>query len=72
NSQVNIITLIKNLGLKNPHKLILRGGKWMNGPILDILLNLIVLSGLIGMLLLIWVLIISMVGLFFKNIGGRK
>ncbi|MCQ9227244.1 hypothetical protein [Streptococcus suis] len=44
----------------------------MNGPILDILLNLIVLSGLIGMLLLIWVLIISTVGLFFKNIGGRK
>ncbi|WP_290438409.1 hypothetical protein [Streptococcus suis] len=44
----------------------------MNGPILDILLNLIVLSGLIGMLLLIWVLIISMVGLFFKNIGDRK
>ncbi|MGC4385458.1 hypothetical protein ABXW34_06070 [Streptococcus suis] len=44
----------------------------MNGPILDILLNLIVLSGLIGVLLIIWVLIISMVGLFFKNIGGRK
>ncbi|HEL9636022.1 hypothetical protein [Streptococcus suis] len=40
----------------------------MNGPILDILLNLIVLSGLIGMLLLIWVLIISMVGLFLKEV----
>ncbi|MFM0581795.1 hypothetical protein [Streptococcus suis] len=40
----------------------------MNGPILDILLNLIVLSGLIGMLLLIWILIIGMIGLFLKEV----
>lgn len=44
----------------------------MNGPILEVLINLIVISALIGMLLLIWVLIISRVGLFFKNTGGRK
>ncbi|HEM6387690.1 TPA: hypothetical protein U2D37_001595 [Streptococcus suis] len=40
----------------------------MNGPILDILLNLIVLSGLIGVLLLMWILIISMIGLFLKEV----
>ncbi|WP_180274978.1 hypothetical protein [Streptococcus suis] len=36
--------------------------------ILGILINLIAISALIGMLLLIWVLIISMVGLFLKEV----
>ncbi|HEM4739796.1 TPA: hypothetical protein U1063_002114 [Streptococcus suis] len=40
----------------------------MNGSILDTLFDLIVLSGLIGVLLLIWILIISMIVLLLKGV----
>lgn len=44
----------------------------MDWPILDFLLNLITLSGLIAFLTCIWLLIISMIGMFLEEIGGRK
>ncbi|HHT7803001.1 TPA: hypothetical protein ACT2HZ_000550 [Streptococcus suis] len=44
----------------------------MDWPILDFLLNLINLSGLIAILTVIWMLIISMIGMFLEEIGGRK
>ncbi|HHT7829512.1 TPA: hypothetical protein ACT2H6_001822 [Streptococcus suis] len=44
----------------------------MDWPILDFLLNLITLSGLIAVLTIIWIIIISMIGMFLEEIGGRK
>lgn len=39
----------------------------MDWPILDFLFNLIILSGLIAILIIIWALIISMIGMFFEK-----
>ncbi|HFR3474259.1 TPA: hypothetical protein ACHU97_000096 [Streptococcus suis] len=44
----------------------------MDWPILEFLLNLIVLSGLIAILAIIWIIIISAIGMFLEEIGGRK
>ncbi|CYT69902.1 hypothetical protein [Streptococcus suis] len=44
----------------------------MDWPILDFLFNLITLSGLIAVLTIIWIIIISMIGMFLEEIGGRK
>lgn len=44
----------------------------MDWPILDFLFNLITLSGLIEVLTIIWIIIISMIGMFLEEIGGRK
>lgn len=37
----------------------------MDWPILDFLFNLIVLSGLVVFLIIIWAIIIGMIGMFF-------
>lgn len=39
----------------------------MDWPILDFLFNLIVLSGLIGLLIIIWAIIIDMMIMFFEK-----
>lgn len=39
----------------------------MDWPILDFLFNLIILSGLIAILTVIWILIISVIGMFFEK-----
>ena len=39
----------------------------MNWPILDVLFNLIVLSGMIGLLIVIWAIIIGMIVMFFEK-----
>ena len=39
----------------------------MNWPILDFVFNLIVLSGLIGILITIWAIIIGMIVMFFEK-----
>lgn len=44
----------------------------MDWPILDFLFNIITLSGLIAVLTIIWIIIISMIGMFLEEIGGRK
>ncbi len=44
----------------------------MEWPISDFLFNLIILSGLIAFLTFIWIFIISMIGMFLEEIGGRK
>ncbi|CYW67918.1 Uncharacterised protein [Streptococcus suis] len=44
----------------------------MDWPILDFLLNPTTLLGLIAILTVIWTLIISVIGMFWEEIGGRK
>ncbi len=39
----------------------------MDWMILDFLFNLIILSGLIAILIVIWVLILGMIAMFFKE-----
>lgn len=39
----------------------------MDWPILDFLFNLITLSGLIAILAIIWIIIISAIGMFFEK-----
>ena len=39
----------------------------MDWPILDVLFNLIVLSGMIGLLIVIWAIIIGMIHMFFED-----
>lgn len=39
----------------------------MDWPILDFVFNLIVLSGLVGILIIIWAIIIGMIMLFFEK-----
>jgi len=39
----------------------------MDWPILDFLFNLIVLSGLVGILIIIWAIIIGMIFMFFEK-----
>lgn len=39
----------------------------MDWPILDFLFNLIILSGLIAILTVIWILIIGMIGMFLEK-----
>ena len=39
----------------------------MGWPIIDFLFNLIVLSGLIGLLITIWAIIIGMIYMFFED-----
>lgn len=39
----------------------------MHWPILDFLFNLIILSGLIVLLTIIWAIIIGMIGIFFEK-----
>ena len=43
------------------------GSGVMDWPILDFIFNLIVLSGLIGILTVIWIIIISMIGMFLEK-----
>ena len=39
----------------------------MDWPILDFLFNLIVLSGLIGLLIIIWMIILGIIHMFFEE-----
>lgn len=39
----------------------------MDWPILDFLFNLIALSGLVGILIIIWAIIIGMIFMFFEK-----
>ena len=39
----------------------------MDWPILDFLINLIALSGMIGLLIVIWAIIIGMMMMFFEK-----
>ena len=43
------------------------GGGVMDWPILDFLFNLIVLSGLIGLLIIIWMIILGIIHMFFEE-----
>lgn len=43
------------------------GGGGMGWPILDFLFNLIALSGLVGILIIIWAIIIGMIFMFFEK-----
>ncbi|HFI0577237.1 TPA: hypothetical protein ACGO1P_001635 [Streptococcus suis] len=40
----------------------------MDWPILDFLFNLIILSGLIAILTIIWAIIIGMIGMFLEKL----
>ena len=39
----------------------------MDWPILDFLFNLVVLSGLIGLLIIIWLIILGIIHVFFEE-----